>query len=151
MLGGATVTVLGPVKNDYTDPDDMSIILMVQYGDNKFLFTGSVEHTDGAETDLVDYWGAEQLKADVLKVSRHGSDTSSSYNFLQAVRPSYAVISVGEGNKYGHPKQDTLSNLELLGINALYRTDKNGTIIAVSNGNMIKFGYAKESLSSYNP
>ncbi len=149
-LGGATVTVLGPVKNDYTDPNDMSIVVMVTYGSNKFLFTGDLEKTDGAETDLVDHWGADVLKADVLKVGHHGSDTSTGYYFLRAVDPDYAVISVGEGNKYGHPKQETL---DILGDDDVwvYRTDYMGSIVAVSDGREIKFGWTNADTQPYIP
>lgn len=149
-LGGATVTVLGPVKDDYTDPNDMSIILMVQYEDNKFLFTGDMEKTDKAETDLVDYWDEGILKADVLKIGHHGSDTSTSYYFLRAVSPSYAVISVGEGNSYGHPKQETL---DILGDAEIYtyRTDYMGSIVAVSDGKTIQFGWTNADAQPYIP
>lgn len=149
-LGGATVTVLGPVKDDYTDPNDMSIILMVQFGENKFLFTGDMEHTDGAESDLVDYWGEDKLKADVLKVGHHGSDTSTRYYFLRAVSPSYAVISVGEGNSYGHPKQETLDILGQAEIYT-YRTDYMGSIVAVSDGKAIQFGWTNADAQPYIP
>lgn len=154
-LGDSTVTVLGPVKCDYSsddhysDPNDMSIIVMIQYGENKFLFTGDLEKTDHAEGEMVDYWGADKLKADVLKVGHHGSDTSTSYYFLRAVDPTYAVISVGEGNKYGHPKQETL---DILGDDdvLVYRTDYMGTIAAVSDGTQIKF-YQDSNTSAYIP
>lgn len=154
-LGGSTVTVLGPVKCDYStddhysDPNDMSIIVMVQYGENKFLFTGDLEKTDHAEGDMVDYWGADKLKADVLKLGHHGSKTSTSYYFLRAVDPTYAVISVGEGNKYGHPNQETI---DILGDDdvLVYRTDAMGTIAAVSNGTQIKF-YQDSNTSAYIP
>lgn len=157
-LGDATVTVLGPVKCDYsqgstdyyTDKNDMSIVLMVQYGENKFLFTGDMEKTDGAEGDLVEYWGAEALKADVLKVGHHGSDTSTSYALLRAVDPAYAVICVGEGNSYGHPKQDTLDILGQADIYT-YRTDLLGAIVAVSDGTSVKFGWTNTAAEPYIP
>lgn len=149
-LGGATVTVLGPVKDDYSDPNDMSIIVMVQYGENKFLFTGDMEKTDKAESDLVDHWGADVLKADVLKVGHHGSDTSTSYYFLRSVDPSYAVISVGEGNSYGHPKQETLDILGQAEIYT-YRTDYMGSIVAVSDGTTIQFGWTNADAQPYIP
>lgn len=154
-LGGATVTVLGPVKCDYStddhydDPNDMSIVVMVQYGDNKFLFTGDLEKTDKAETDMVDYWDADVLKADVLKVGHHGSDTSTSYYFLRTVDPTWAVISVGEGNKYNHPKQDTMDILGDAEV-TVYRTDYMGSIVAVSDGTNIKF-YQDSDSKAYIP
>ena len=149
-LGGATVTVLGPVKDNYADPNDMSIVVLVQFGDNRFLFTGDMENIDGAETDLVEHWGDDALKADVLKVGHHGSDTSTSYRFLRAVAPAYAVISVGEGNTYGHPTQEALNILGQAEIYT-YRTDYMGTIIAVSDGTEISFGWTKDDAAPYIP
>jgi competence protein ComEC len=148
-LGGATVTVLGPVK-DYEDPNDMSIVVMVQFGDDRFLFTGDMENEDAAENDLVAYWGDEALQADVLKVGHHGASTSTSYHFLRAVSPSYAVISVGEGNIYGHP---TLQTLNILGQAEVYvyRTDYMGTVVAVSDGTEIQFGWYNGEASPYIP
>lgn len=147
-LGGASVTVLGPVKS-YSDVNDHSLIIMVRYGESKFLFTGDMEKERGAESDLVEYWG-DALKADVLKVGHHGSDTSSSYLFLRTVSPSYAVISVGAGNKYAHPCQETL---DILGDAALltYRTDYLGSIVASSDGSCITFRWERTDAAPYIP
>lgn len=149
-LGGATVTVLGPVKDDYKDPNDMSIIVMVQFGETRFLFTGDMENIDGAETDLVEYWGEDVLAADVLKLGHHGSDTSTSYRFLRAVSPAYAVISVGEGNSYGHPTKEALNILGQAEVYT-YRTDLMGTIVAVSDGVAVSFGWTKGDAAPYIP
>lgn len=149
-LGGATVTVLGPVRDDYADPNDMSIVVLVQFGDDRFIFTGDMENIDGAETDLVEYWGDDALYADVLKVGHHGSDTSTSYRFLRAVAPSYAVISVGEGNKYHHPTQEALDILGQAEV-YVYRTDYMGTVVAVSDGTDISFGWVNAYASPYIP
>lgn len=136
-FGGATVTVLGPVKS-YADPNDTSIVLMVQFGSTKFLFTGDMETS--AETDMLDYWGESfDWGADVLKVGHHGSDTSTGYRFLRAVMPTYGVISVGQGNSYGHPHELPLSRLEQAGV-TLLRTDRLGTIIATSDGQQVQIG-----------
>ena len=98
-FGGATVTVLGPVES-YADPNNTSLVLAVQYGENRFLFTGDME-TD-AENDMLDHWGEGfNWKTDVLKVGHHGSNTSSGYRFLYETAPKYAVISVGKDNTYG--------------------------------------------------
>ena len=135
-LGEATVTVLGPTKS-YADPNDTSIILLVQFGKTRFLFTGDME--TGAENDMLDYWGEGfNWHADVLKVGHHGSETSTSYRFLRAVMPSYGVISVGAGNSYGHPHELPLSRLEDAGV-TLYRTDELGTVIATSDGENVSF------------
>ena len=148
-LGGATVTVLGPVK-DYDDPNDMSIVVLVQFGGDRFLFTGDMENTDAAENDLVAYWGDEALKADVLKVGHHGARTSTSYHFLRSVAPGYAVISVGEGNTYGHPTSETLDILGQAEV-YVYRTDYMGTIVAVSDGENISFGWKNTDQQPYIP
>lgn len=136
-FGGATVTVLGPVKS-YAETNDTSIVLMVQYGSTKFLFTGDMEVA--AENDMLDYWGESfDWHADVLKVGHHGSDTSTGYRFLRAVMPTYGVISVGKGNSYGHPCDGPLSKLRDAEV-TVFRTDKLGTIIATSDGQQVNVG-----------
>lgn len=133
-FGGATVEVLGPVRS-YADTNNTSLVLMVTYGETRFLFTGDME-TD-AETDLLDK--GTDVKADVLKVGHHGSDTSTGYRFLYEVQPTYAVISVGEGNSYGHPGEAALSRLEDADT-AIFRTDLLGTVVAKSDGTTVTFG-----------
>lgn len=144
-FGGASVTVLGPVDS-YSDPNNTSIVLMVQFGENRFLFTGDMERD--AETDLVES-GAD-LKADVLKVGHHGSYTSTSYLFLRQVMPKHAVISCGRDNSYGHPHEDPLSRLYNAAA-TVYRTDHMGSIIAVSDGKEITFTWEKSSANPENP
>lgn len=136
-FGGATVTVLGPVKS-YAETNDTSIVLMVQFGSTKFLFTGDMEVA--AENDMLDYWGDNfDWHADVLKVGHHGSDTSAGYRFLRSVMPTYGVISVGKGNSYGHPCEGPLSKLRDAEV-TVFRTDKLGTIIATSDGKQVEVG-----------
>ncbi len=134
-LADAQVTVLGPVTS-YAETNNTSLVLLVQFGENRFLFTGDMEK-DG-ETDLLD--AGVTVKADVLKVGHHGSDTSSGYRFLYEVDPQYAVISVGAGNSYGHPHEEPLSRLSDAGV-AVYRTDKLGTITCVSDGSTVAFSW----------
>lgn len=138
-LGGASVTVLGPVQS-YADPNNTSIVLRVQFGDTRFLFTGDMETT--AENDMLDY--GMDVQADVLKVGHHGSNTSTGYRFLYEVDPTYAVISVGAGNSYDHPHEEPLSRLQDSGV-ILYRTDELGTITAVSDGTNITFTWETDS------
>lgn len=126
-LGSAEVEILG--LNAGEDTNNSSIVLMIRYGETSFLFTGDAERE--AEQAVLDS-GAE-LKADVLKVGHHGSDTSTSYPFLREVMPEYAVISVGEGNSYEHPEENTLSRLRDAEAEIL-RTDLNGDIIISSDG-----------------
>ena len=138
-FGEATVEVLGPVKS-YPDPNNTSLVLMVTHGENRFLFTGDMETT--AEADLLDS-GAD-VKADVLKVGHHGSDTSTGYRFLYEVAPTYGVISVGEGNSYGHPHEVPLSRLRDAGV-TVYRTDHLGTVTATSDGSTITFSWEQNA------
>lgn len=144
-VGEAAVTVLGPVEA-YDETNDTSIVLRLDFGETSFLFTGDMERE--AEADLLDS-GAD-VAADVLKVGHHGSDTSTSYPFLRAVAPETAVISVGEGNSYGHPTEAVLSRLRDAET-ALYRTDMQGTVVAVSDGKDISFTVEKNKDAVTNP
>ena len=138
-LGEASVTVLGPTK-DYDETNDTSIVLKVQFGSTSFLFTGDQEAD--AEKDLIAS-GAD-LKADVLKVGHHGSNTSTSYQFLWEVAPEYAVISCGTDNQYGHPHSETLSKLRDADC-TVYRTDLQGDITCVSDGTTLTWTTAKRA------
>ena len=128
QLGSATITQLGPVAQ-YSDTNDTSLVLRLDYGSTSFLLTGDMEAD--AERDLVNT-GAN-LKADVLQVGHHGSSTSTSYLFLNSVLPEMGVISCGANNKYGHPHEETLSILRDAGVD-VYRTDLLGTITIGSDG-----------------
>ena len=134
-LGVCTFKILGPVTS-YDSTNNISIVLRIEYGDTSFLFTGDMERD--AETDLLDFWGDAEVKSTVLKVGHHGSDTSSSYHFLWAVEPTYAVISVGQGNTYGHPTENVLSRLRDADVK-VYRTDQQGDIICTSDGSNVTF------------
>lgn len=133
-LGGATITVLGPVRTDYEDVNDLSLVLMVEFENTRFLFTGDMEQI--GETDLLDS-GAD-VKADVLKVGHHGSYSSTGYRFLREVDPTWAVISVGAYNDYGHPHDEPMSRLRDAEV-IVHRTDRQYTIVATSDGENIVF------------
>lgn len=132
-LGTAVVQILGPISI-HDGGNDSSIVTKVTFGNTSFLFTGDAEATE--ESELVA--SGFDLTSTVLKVGHHGSDTSTSYTFLRAVNPQYAVISVGAGNAYGHPTENTLSKLRDAGV-ATYRTDMQGAITAISNGMAVAF------------
>ena len=137
QLDEALITVLGPVKGRYEDVNDLSLVLMVEFGNTKFLFTGDMEQL--AENDMLDYWGEEyDFSADVLKVGHHGSYSSTHYRFLRAVMPTYGVICVGGNNEYGHPHKDPISRLQEAEVQ-IYRTDKMYDIVCVSDGENIEF------------
>lgn len=137
-LGSATVKILG--LNGGEDTNDTSIILKITYGETSFLFTGDAEY-DG-EHAVLDR-GAD-LSATVLKVGHHGSDTSTCFPFLRTVMPQYAVISVGAGNSYGHPADDTLSKLRDAGVE-VFRTDLQGDIFCSSDGKTVSFETQKQA------
>ena len=154
-LGDAAFTVIAPVKEYGDETNNWSIGILLQYGENRFLFTGDAEKE--AEEDILDT--GEDISADVYKASHHGSKTGSSDEFLDKVNPTYAVISCGEGNKYGHPSAQTLNNFRSRGIKT-FRTDNQGTIVAYSDGKNITWnaspdttwtpGEPKGSSSSWN-
>ena len=137
LLGEARVIVLGPRKT-YEEPNDTSIVLRVDHGENSFLFTGDME--TAAEEDLLA--AGCDLDVDVLKVGHHGSSTSSSYLFLREVMPEYGVISCGAENTYGHPHEEVSSRLYDAGV-TVYRTDEQGTVVATSDGTEIRFATEK--------
>ena len=135
-LGNASFTILGPAK-EYADSNNASIVIMVQNGNNRFLFTGDCEAE--AEADLIAS-GAD-LSADVYLAGHHGSDTASSQAFMDAVSPMYAVISCGEGNSYGHPHAEVLNRFRSMGIQ-VFRTDEQGSVVAESDGTGITWNCA---------
>ena len=129
-LGSALVKILG--VNGGSDANNTSIVLKILYGETSFLFTGDAERE--AEQTILNS-GAD-LSATVLKVGHHGSDTSTTYPFLREIMPQYAVISVGTGNSYGHPTDDTLSRLRDADVQ-IYRTDLHVDIYLTSDGTTV--------------
>ena len=132
-IDGVTISFLAP-DSVWTvglrDPNLASTIALVRYGMVRFLLVGDAER---AEEDWLLARHPTELRADVLKVGHHGSSTSSSDEFLAAVHPGLAVISVGAGNKYGHPSGDVIRALARVGAEIL-RTDEAGTIVVRSDG-----------------
>lgn len=127
--GGLSVVCLSPFA-DYAELNLYSVVVRLDYGEASFLFTGDAE----AENEREMLSAGCDLDVDVLKVGHHGSNYSSTDVFLAAVTPRYAVISVGEGNSYGHPSDETLERLYAKGAEMVYRTDLNGTVIIETDG-----------------
>lgn len=115
------------------DPNDMSIVGKLVYGENGFLFTG--DSYVSIETKLIN-WCKACLDADVLKAGHHGSRTSTSQTFIEAVQPDYAIISVGRENKYGLPDEDVIERLEKAKINT-FLTSEEGMVMMESDGKII--------------
>ena len=127
---GASLTFLGPADDvPKSNLNDRSLITLFRAGDQDVLFMGDAE--SAAEKSLLAHHPA--LTCDVLKVGHHGAATSSSEEFLQAVRPSTAVISCGVDNDYGHPSDQTLQNLSLAGVDDVRITALSGTVVLPLN------------------
>ena len=126
-LGGCLFEVLY-VGTDASNLNNSSIVLKMTYKNIKFLFMGDA--TTSVEKEILN----DDLKADILKVGHHGSDTSSSTKFLDEVSPSYAIISVGLNNSYNLPSSKTINRLRNINV---YRTDESGSIIVTSDGDSI--------------
>lgn len=121
------------------DLNNNSIVLKLTYFNNKFLFTGDA--TSKVEKKLL----KKDIESDVLKIGHHGSEYSTTNDFLDKVNPKYAIIEVGKNNTYKHPKQITLDKLNAKNIK-IYRTDLDGTIKLTSDGNNITFETIKTNI-----
>lgn len=126
------VDMLAPTRS-YDDSNNMSAVVKVTYGQTSFLLTGDAE--SASEKDMIAS-GAD-LQADVLLVGHHGSNSSTTLSFLKKVNPKYAVIQVGKGNTYGHPKSAILSRLQKQGVE-VFRNDRQGTVEVDSDGSSIQ-------------
>ena len=133
-----TINVVAPVTIDEDNLNNSSAVIKLTYKDNTFLFTGDAEKKE-LETITAD------ISADVLKVGHHGSTTSTTEEFLNAVSPNYAVISVGEDNSYGHPHKETLDLLEEFNC-MVYRTDIDKTVVFSSDGKTISVKSGEKSI-----
>lgn len=131
-LGDAEFTIVCPDSYTYADDNDNSVGVRLTYGETSFLICGDAGKS--VEAQMLE--SGIRVDADVYLASHHGSSGSSSLEFLQAVRPEAVVISAGAGNSYGHPTAVVLENIEKVGA-ALYRTDLQGTLVAVSDGSAI--------------
>ena len=139
VLGEATFEILGPVTNDAEDINNMSVVVKVTYGENTFLFTGDAETDE--ETEVIGT-GAN-LDCDVLHAGHHGSYTSSSKDFLNAVTPEICVISCGADNDYGHPHDTALKRIKKH-TEEIYRTDICGSIVITGDGSTLSVTYENQ-------
>lgn len=130
-LGDAEFTIIAP-NGEYDNDNNSSVGIRLVHGNNSFLFTGDAEAE--AEADILQ--NGIDIRADVLHAGHHGSATSGSRDFVSRVAPTYAVISCGRDNPYGHPHEQTLDTLREFNIQ-VFRTDEQGSIVAVSDGDSI--------------
>ncbi|MBC7790063.1 MAG: DNA internalization-related competence protein ComEC/Rec2 [Anaerolineae bacterium] len=136
QVDGVTVRFLAPDSawmRTLTDANEASVVALVRYGSVRFLLVGDAERLE-EEWLLLNH--AEALRAEVLKVGHHGSNTSTSPAFLAAVRPRLALISVGADNRYGHPSPGVVKALAAAGATVM-RTDKLGSVIVRTDGRTI--------------
>ncbi|NTW71583.1 MAG: DNA internalization-related competence protein ComEC/Rec2 [Eubacteriaceae bacterium] len=138
---GLTLEILYPFKDStYEDANNSSVVARLVYKEVSFMFTGDIGMS--VEGELTERYG--NLKSDIIKIAHHGSGTSSLQEFIDAVDPSHAVISVGENNRYGHPADKTLEFLSERGIK-YYRTDYAGAVELVTDGKKFEIKtYAEE-------
>lgn len=144
---GASITVLWPrrpvepfLSDTRSDPNSNSIVFRLQHGGVSFLFSGDAEAV--TEERLL---REEKIRdVTVLKVAHHGGRHSSTEDFLEVVKPKYAVISSGSDNDYGHPSREALERLTEVGAK-VFRTDLQGEVIATSDGRSVTFRTSREA------
>ncbi len=135
-LGKDEFTILSPKKKeDYKDElNNWSVCLRLEHGSTSFVFTGDAE--SAVEKEMLD--SGLELDGTVYKAAHHGSETSNTEEFLDAVNPEYVVISCGVDNQYGHPDLSVLEELADRDIE-VFRTDEQGTVVAASDGKMVQW------------
>lgn len=137
--GGAFIDVLFPDRDvSFWSTNDGSVVARLVYGDTSIMLTGDAT----IKTEKIILSQKNQIKSTILKVGHHGSRTSTSPAFVKIVTPTYALISDGKDNKYGHPHQETLDTLSFLGVK-IFRTDLLGNIIMKSDGKNFLFSFLK--------
>jgi len=132
VMGDAVFTIVAPNSSGDANLNDQSVSMLLSYGDIRFLFTGDAESV--SEVEMLEK--GHDLFAQVLHVGHHGSRTSTTQPFLDAVSPLVAIISVGADNPFGHPHGEVIGRLEAAGATVL-RTDYHGTIMISTDGNSI--------------
>ena len=132
FLGDAMFSIVCPEEANYSDENDNSVGIRLAYGQNSFLICGDIG--EEVEEDILK--SGEYVQSQVYLASHHGSASSSTYDFLQAVQPEVVVVSCGYDNSYGHPAKATMNRLQKTGAD-LYRTDLQGSLIAVCDGTNI--------------
>lgn len=141
-VNGAKVYVLYPQVNKptgdssapYANLNNMSVVMKLVFGETSFLFVGDLERE--GEAELIRKF-EPFLASDVLKVGHHGSNTSSTPDLLERIRPRYAIISVGRNNKFRHPSEEVIDRLQTIGAEVL-RTDEEGAIVFESDGKTLE-------------
>lgn len=134
-LGALQMKIYGPQQEliDSEEWNEASLIIHATYGNRSVLLTGDAE--EKGEEDLLEHYG-DLIKCDIFSAGHHGSRTSNSPELLAAAKPTYVVVSCGEGNSYGHPHQEALDVFADIGA-TVYRTDELGSIVFVTDGDTL--------------
>ncbi|MEZ5391636.1 MAG: ComEC/Rec2 family competence protein [Bryobacterales bacterium] len=133
MLGGIAFQALNPARTSVLERNDLSLVLMAPYGEHELLLTGDIEAAGEALLPAQ----LAGVDAEVLKVSHHGSRTSSTVDLLETLRPEFALISAGSDNLYGHPHAEALERLRQAGAYVL-RTDRRGLVTVLTDGRRLE-------------
>lgn len=129
--GGVTISILYPDRDvSHVPSNDGSIVMKLTYGEDSFILTGDAPTETEAKILSRD---SKTIRAQVLKLGHHGSRTSTSPLFLQAIHPTYAIVSAGVNNRYGHPHQEVIDMVKKFGA-TIFTTQKSGTIRFRSDG-----------------
>jgi len=118
-------------SGDYGNENDNSNVIYTKLNGYRFMFMGDASST--TEKEIMSIYNLPNI--DVLKVGHHGSKTSTGKNFIDEINPKYSIISVGKNNRYGHPNDKVLDNLE---DSKIYRTDKDGSIMFKIKNNKLE-------------
>ena len=130
-VGDVKMKILAPNSDNYSDLNNYSVVVRVDFGATSFMLTGDAEAI--SEKEILEKYPQRELKCTLYKAAHHGAEESNTLEFLRAVSPQIIVISSGEGNTYGHPHAETLARFDDVGA-TVYRTDRLGTLVFVSDG-----------------
>ena len=147
-LGDIQIEVLSKAltdSNKYSDENENSIVMMMTFGETKFLFTGDAEKK--REGEIIEAYG-KKLDADVYKAGHHGADNASSAELMALVTPDFGVFSCGVGNKYDHPRQGAIDRVAKYA-STILRTDLHGNLLITTNGEALT--YQTEKTTTENP
>ena len=131
LTGIVKFEILSPFETEGKSSNQCSVVMLMSYKNIKMLFMGDAEKPN--ETEMLNNYTPMKLRADIIKLGHHGSASSGSKDFLEAVAPKYGVISCGKDNSYKHPAEETINTLEELNI-TYFRTDLHGTVTGKTDG-----------------
>jgi competence protein ComEC len=133
-VGEVKMKILAPNSADYSDLNNYSVVVRVDYGATSFMLTGDAE--DVSEEEMLSRYPESELKCNFYKAAHHGARESNTAEFLKAVSPEIIAVSCGEGNSYGHPHAEAMARFEDTGA-VIYRTDLLGRLVFRSDGTTV--------------